>query len=63
MTQSTIRQAEPAPPYDAVLAAIRHGTHVCAFYETEEDPLDLVRQFFEAGTQRGDLCLGSCPMG
>lgn len=63
MTQSTRRQPEPAPPYDAVLAAIRHGTHVCAFYETEEDLLDLVRQFFEAGTQRGDLCLWVMPDG
>jgi len=63
MTQSTQRQTEPAPPYDAVLAAIRHGTHVCAFYETEEDLLDLVRQFFEAGTQRGDLCLWVMPEG
>jgi len=63
MTQNTKRQAEPAPPYNAVLAAIRHGTHVCAFYETEEDLLDLVRQFFEAGSQRGDLCLWVMPDG
>lgn len=63
MTQSAPHQPEPAPPYDAVLAAIRHGTHVCAFYETEDDLLDLVRQFFEAGTQRGDLCLWVMPEG
>jgi DNA-binding CsgD family transcriptional regulator len=63
MTQSTQRQAESAPPYDAVLAAVRHGTHVCAFYEAEEDLLDLVRQFFAAGTQRGDHCLWVMPEG
>ena len=51
------------PPYDAVLAAIRHGTHVCAFYETEEDLLDLVGQFFAAGVRRGDLCLWVMPEG
>ena len=50
-------------PYDAVLAAIRHGTHVCAFYETEEDLLDLVGQFFLAGAQRDDLCLWVMPEG
>jgi DNA-binding CsgD family transcriptional regulator len=51
------------PPYDAVLAAIRHGTHVCAFYETEEDLLDLVGQFFAAGARRGDLCMWVMPEG
>ena len=45
------------PPYDAVLGAIRHGTHICAFYETDEDLLDLVTQFCAAGARRGDLCL------
>ena len=45
------------PPYDAVLAAICHGTHVCAFYETDDDLLDLVGQFCAAGSRRGDLCL------
>lgn len=53
----------PKPPYDAVLAAIRHGTHVCAFYETEEDLLDLVSQFCAAGARRGDLCLWMMPDG
>lgn len=51
------------PPYDAVLAAIRHGAHVCAFYETEEDLLDLVGQFFGAGAERGDLCMWVMPEG
>jgi|GEM_PF-722536 len=51
------------PPYDAVLAAIRHGTHVCAFYETDEDLLDLVGQFFAAGARRGDLCMWVAPDG
>lgn len=51
------------PPYDAVLAAIRHGTHVCAFYETDEDLLDLVSQFCAAGARRGDLCLWMKPEG
>ena len=49
MPQSNeLESAAAQPPYDAVLAAIRHGTHVCAFYETEEDLLDLVGQFFAA---------------
>lgn len=52
-----------APPYDAVLAAIRHGTHICAFYETEDDLLDLVGQFCAAGAKRGDLCLWVMPDG
>lgn len=64
MPQSNERECTAAePPYDAVLAAIRHGTHVCAFYETEEDLLDLVGQFFAAGVRRGDLCLWVMPEG
>lgn len=48
-------------PYDVVLAAICHGTHVCAFYETEDDLIDLVGQFCAAGVRRGDLCLWVMP--
>lgn len=51
------------PPYDAVLGAIRHGAHICAFYETDEDLLDLVTQFCAAGARRGDLCLWMMPDG
>ncbi|GAA0734494.1 MEDS domain-containing protein [Sphingomonas japonica] len=51
------------PPYDAVLAAICHGTHICAFYETEDDLLDLVSQFCAAGARRGDQCLWVKPDG
>lgn len=60
-TEPTASGAEA--PYDAVLAAICHGTHVCAFYETEEDLLDLVGQFCSAGARRGDLCLWVMPDG
>lgn len=55
--------AADEPGYDAVLGAIRHGTHVCAFYETDEDLLDLVEQFFAAGAARGDQCLWMMPDG
>jgi hypothetical protein len=48
-------------PYDVVLAAICQGTHVCAFYETEDDLIDLVGQFCAAGVRRGDLCLWVMP--
>lgn len=50
-------------PYDAVLGAIRHGTHICAFYETDEDLLELVTQFCDVGARRGDLCLWMMPDG
>lgn len=64
MPQSNKPEPVPAtPPYDAVLAAIRHGTHVCAFYETDEDLLDLVGQFCAAGARRGDLCMWMMPEG
>jgi DNA-binding CsgD family transcriptional regulator len=49
------------PPYAATLAAIRHGSHLCAFYETEDDLLDLVVPFCAAGSQRGELCVWMMP--
>ncbi|MET3709514.1 DNA-binding CsgD family transcriptional regulator [Sphingomonas trueperi] len=64
MAQRTEPQStSDQPPYDAVLAAICHGTHVCAFYETEEDLLELVGQFFAAGARRGDRCMWVMPEG
>jgi DNA-binding CsgD family transcriptional regulator len=40
---------------------VRHGCHVCAFYETKEDLLDLVLPFFSAGRDRGELCVWMMP--
>lgn len=47
----------------AVLAGVRHSYHVCAFYETKEDLLDLVLPFFSAGRDRGELCVWMMPDG
>jgi hypothetical protein len=35
--------------YPAALAEVRPGSHICAFYKTENDLLDLVLPFFSAG--------------
>lgn len=47
------------PP--AILASIGHGTHLCAFYETADDLIDLVLPFFDAGSRRGELCVWLAP--
>src|ERR1700684_883125 len=47
----------------AVLAGMRHGCHVCAFYETKEDLLDLGLPFYSAGRDRGELCVWVMPEG
>lgn len=44
-----------------ILGEIRHGSHVCAFYETEDDLLDLVLPFFEQGVRAGDACVWALP--
>src|SRR5690242_9000827 len=49
------------PPYAATLAAIRPGSHLCAFYETEDDLLELVVPFCAAGSRRGELCVWMMP--
>jgi DNA-binding CsgD family transcriptional regulator len=51
------------PPYQAVLSGVRHGSHLCAFYETEDDLLDLVIPFCAAGSSRGELCVWMMPDG
>jgi DNA-binding CsgD family transcriptional regulator len=45
----------------AVLAGVSHGSHVCAFYETHNDLIDLVLPFFAAGVERDELCVWTTP--
>lgn len=39
------------------------GTHLCVFYETEDDLFDLVSSYFEAGLQANELCVWRVPRG
>ena len=41
-----------------VLAGISHGSHVCAFYETKDDLIDLVLPFFAAGASGTNCAFG-----
>jgi DNA-binding CsgD family transcriptional regulator len=45
----------------AILARIKHGSHLCAFYETKEDLVDLVLPFFDGGLSRRELCVWMTP--
>ena len=45
----------------SVLAGLKHGTHLCAFYETKDDLIDLVLPFFTGGAERGDACVWMMP--
>jgi DNA-binding CsgD family transcriptional regulator len=45
----------------SVLAGVKHGSHLCAFYETKEDLLDLILPFFTGGAKRGDACVWMMP--
>jgi DNA-binding CsgD family transcriptional regulator len=45
----------------AALAGIGHGSHLCAFYETKDDLIDLVLPFFDRGIRRGELCVWMMP--
>ncbi|MET0709389.1 MAG: MEDS domain-containing protein [Tardiphaga sp.] len=45
----------------AVLAGIKHGSHICAFYETDEDLIDLVIPFLSSRADRGELCVWMMP--
>lgn len=45
----------------AILSGVGHGSHLCAFYETKEDLIDLVLPFFDAGSNQGELCVWMMP--
>jgi DNA-binding CsgD family transcriptional regulator len=45
----------------AILSNVGHGSHLCAFYETKDDLIDLVLPFFDAGSNRGELCVWMAP--
>ena len=53
----------PDAPYPAVLTGVGRGSHVCAFYETNDDLLDLVFPFFSAGFNKAELCVWLTPDG
>jgi hypothetical protein len=36
------------------VAGFKHGSHLCAFYETKDDSIDLVLPFFAHGLNGGD---------
>ncbi|MGD1038101.1 MAG: MEDS domain-containing protein [Roseiarcus sp.] len=45
----------------ALLAGIEYGSHMCAFYECEDDLIDLVLPFFAGGASRGEACVWVAP--
>jgi signal transduction histidine kinase len=40
-----------------VLRHLAHGTHLCHFYQTPQDLLDVLVPYFAAGLERGERCL------
>jgi hypothetical protein len=52
-----MRRADQPKALPAVLAGAKHGSHICAFYETHDDLIDLVLPFFTARANRGELCV------
>jgi hypothetical protein len=58
-----MRSAGPVPSkvLPSVLGGVKHGSHLCAFYETKDDLLDLVLPFFTGGAKRGDACVWMMP--
>src|SRR5258708_36525014 len=41
----------------SVLGGVRWGTHFCYFYESEQDLLDTLALFFQAGLESNEFCL------
>jgi DNA-binding CsgD family transcriptional regulator len=58
-----MRRADQPKALPAVLAGAKHGSHICAFYETHDDLIDLILPFFTARVDRGELCVWMMPDG
>jgi hypothetical protein len=58
-----MRRTDPPKALPAVLAGVKHGSHICAFYETTDDLIDLVLPFFTSRVNRGELCVWMMPDG
>lgn len=58
-----MRRADQPKGLPAVLAGVKHGSHICAFYETHDDLIDLVLAFLTSRVNRGELCLWMMPDG
>lgn len=63
MVMRSARPKGAVASYPPVLADVGHGSHVCAFYETHDDLLDLVLSFFAGGVDRGDVFVWMTPDG
>jgi hypothetical protein len=42
-------------------SGIKHGSHICAFYETDDDLIDLVIPFLSSRADRDELCVWMMP--
>ena len=58
-----MRRADEPKVLPAVLAGVKHGSHICAFYETSDDLIDLVIPFLASRANRGELCVWMMPDG
>jgi len=41
----------------AVLGSVPWGTHICQWYETKRDLLDVMVPYFKAGLENNELCV------
>jgi DNA-binding CsgD family transcriptional regulator len=58
-----MRRADQPKALPGVLAGVKHGSHICAFYETTDDLIDLVLPFLSSMVNRGELCVWMAPDG
>ncbi|MDB5580591.1 MAG: Bacterial regulatory, luxR family protein [Bradyrhizobium sp.] len=56
-----MRPADQSKALSAVLAGVKHGSHICAFYETDDDLIDLVLPFLSSRANQGELCVWMMP--
>ena len=56
-----MHRASRSQALPSVLASIKHGSHSCAFYETDDDLIDLVIPFLSSRADRDELCVWMMP--
>ncbi|HUQ36801.1 MAG TPA: MEDS domain-containing protein [Aestuariivirga sp.] len=60
-TERTDPAEERRPSGIPVIGEMLWGTHICVFYETEQDLLDTTVTYFEAGLEANEFCIWALP--
>ena len=57
MSMDVFDRGKPRESGISIVGAVPSGTHLCLFYETEQDLLDILVPYFKAGLESNEFCI------